>query len=183
MGKNKKTGPSVKEVPPGDDRERLVCPDCGYVAYDNPKIVTGAVVVWEDRFLICRRAIEPRKGYWTIPAGYLELNETTAEGAKREAWEEARAEVEIDGLIGIYEIPRISQIYVVHRARMTSPDHAAGPESEAVTLAPWEDIPWDDIAFPSITWALKRFREGLGPGIFAAPPDAPLAPLDSGGAS
>ena len=180
MDKNEKTGPSVKEVPPGDDRERLVCPDCGYVAYDNPKIVAGAVAVWEDRFLICRRAIEPRKGYWTIPAGYLELNETTAEGAKRETWEEARAEVEIDGLIGLYEIPRISQVYVVHHARMTSPDHAPGPESEDVILAPWEDIPWDDMAFPSVTWALKRFREGLGPGIFAAPPDAPF---DGGGAS
>ena len=176
MNKEKKTGPSVKQVPPGDDRERLVCPDCGYVAYDNPRIIAAAVSVWEDKILICRRAIPPRKGYWTIPAGYLELGETTAEGAKREAWEEARADIEIDGLIGIYEIPRISQVYVVHRARMTSPDHAPGPESEDVTLAPFDDLPWEDIAFPSITWSLERFRDGLGPAIFCVPVNDTLDP-------
>jgi len=81
MGEQRKTGPSVKTVPPGDDRERLVCPDCGYIAYDNPKIITGAVCIWQQKFLICRRAIPPRKGFWTIPAGFLELGETTAEGA------------------------------------------------------------------------------------------------------
>jgi len=171
MAETTKAGPSITTVPPGDDRERLVCPDCGYVAYDNPKIVVGAVCVWQDRFLICRRAIEPRKGLWTIPAGFLELGETTAEGARREVWEEARAEVEIDGLIGFYEIPRISQVYVLHKARMTGPGHAAGPESAEVRLVPWDDIPWADIAFPSIEWALERYRDGLGPGIAAAPSD------------
>ncbi len=176
MNKKKKPGPSVKQVPPGDDRERLVCPDCGYIAYDNPRIIAAAVPVWEDKILICRRAIQPRKGYWTIPAGFLELGETTAEGAKREAWEEARADIEIDGLIGIYEIPRISQVYVVHKARMTSPDCAPGPESEDVTLAPWDEIPWDDLAFPSITWSLERFRDGLAPGIFCAPVNGTLDP-------
>ena len=172
MGEQRKTGPSVKTVPPGDDRERLVCPDCGYIAYDNPKIITGAVCIWQQKFLICRRAIPPRKGFWTIPAGFLELGETTAEGAKREAWEEAQAEIEIDGLIGFYEIPRISQVYVVHRARMTSADFAPGPESEEVVLAGWEDIPWDGLAFPSVTWALGRYRDGGGPDIFQAPPDS-----------
>ena len=171
MGDDRKAGPTVRAVPPGDDRERLVCPDCGYVAYDNPKVVVAAVCTWQGSFLICRRAIEPRKGFWTIPAGYMELNETTAEGARREAWEEARADVEIDGLIGIYEIPRISQIYVIHRARMTAPDFSAGPESEDVVLAAWEDIPWGDLAFPSIVWALERFREGSGPQVFSAPFD------------
>ncbi len=163
MGNSQKTGPSVKQIPEGDDRERLVCAECGYIAYDNPKVVVGAVCVWQDRFLICKRAIEPKKGFWTIPAGYLELNETTAEGAVREIWEEARAEVEIDGLIGIYEIPHISQIYVIHQARMTSPDHSPGPESETVKLVSWDDLPWDDMAFPSITWALQRYRDGEGP--------------------
>ena len=171
MGEQRKTGPSVKTVPPGDDRERLVCPDCGYIAYDNPKIITGAVCIWQQKFLICRRAIPPRKGFWTIPAGFLELGETTAEGARREAWEEARAEIEIDGQIGFYEIPRISQVYVVHRARMTSADFAPGPESEEVILAGWEDIPWDDLAFPSVTWALGHYRDSGGPDIFQAPPD------------
>ena len=172
MGEQRKTGPSVKTVPPGDDRERLGCPDCGYIAYDNPKIIPGAVCIWQQKFLICRRAIPPRKGFWTIPAGFLELGETTAEGARREAWEEAQAEIEIDGLIGFYEIPRISQVYVVHRARMTSADFAPGPESEEVVLAGWEDIPWDDLAFPSITWALEHYRDGGGPDIFPAPPDS-----------
>ena len=102
----------------------------------------------------------------------MELGETTAEGARREAWEEARAEIEIDGLIGFYEIPRISQVYVVHRARMTSAYFAPGLESEEVILAGWEDIPWDDLAFPSVTWALRRYRDGSGPDIFQAPPDS-----------
>ena len=170
MANDGKSGPSIMTVPPGDDRERLVCPDCGYVAYDNPKIVTGAVCVWQDRFLICRRAIQPRNGLWTIPAGYLELGETTAEGARREVWEEARAEIEIEGLIGVYEIPHVSQIYVIHRARMTSEKFAPGPESSDVMLVPWDGIPWDEIAFPSITWALERYREKSPPGLAVNPP-------------
>jgi ADP-ribose pyrophosphatase YjhB (NUDIX family) len=173
MAENDKSGPSVLTVPPGDDRERLVCPDCGFIAYENPRVIVGAVCVWEDRFLMCRRAIPPRQGYWTIPAGYLEMGETTAEGARREAWEEATARIEIDGLIGIYEIPRISQVYVVHKARLTTPEIAAGPESHEVTLLAWDDIPWDSIAFPSIQWALERFRQGLGPAIAQAPATGP----------
>jgi len=153
-------GPSVETIPEGDDRLRLTCPDCGYIAYDNPKIVVGAVCVWEDRFLLCKRAIEPRKGWWTIPAGYMELNETFAEGAARETWEEACARIEITGVIGIYEIPRISQIYVLHSAKMLNADFAAGPESEDVALVAWEDIPWKDLAFPSVTWALEHYRNG-----------------------
>ncbi|MBT5519865.1 MAG: NUDIX hydrolase [Rhodospirillales bacterium] len=162
-------GPSTHTIPDGDDRPRLTCLDCGYIAYDNPKVIVGAVCVWEDKFLMCRRAIEPRKGYWTIPAGYLELNETTADGAAREAWEEATAQIEITGLLGIYEIPRISQVYVIHKAVMSTLDFAAGPESEDVQLLTWEDIPWDDLAFPSVSWALERFREGSGPVIFEHP--------------
>jgi len=163
----------VRAVPPGDDRERLVCPDCGYVAYDNPRVIVGAVCVWQDKYLICRRAIPPRLGFWTVPAGYLEIGETTADGAKREAWEEARAKIEIVGLIGIYEIPRISQVYVMHRAKLLTPDVAAGPESDEVRLAGWDDIPWRELAFPSVAWALERYRQGLGPGIAQAPESAP----------
>jgi len=158
-----KTGPSVHTVPEGDDRPRLTCLDCGYVAYENPKVIVGAVCVWEDKFLMCRRAIEPRRGFWTIPAGYLELNETMAEGAAREAWEEATARIRITGLLGLYEIPRISQIYVIHKAEMETEAFAAGPESEDVQLLAWDDIPWEDLAFPSVSWALNRFREGGGP--------------------
>jgi ADP-ribose pyrophosphatase YjhB (NUDIX family) len=174
MADETKAGPSVRTVPPGDDRERLVCPDCGYVAYDNPRVIVGAVCTWQDKTLICRRAIPPRKGFWTIPAGYLEIGETTAEGAKREAWEEAHARIEIVGLIGVYEIPRISQVYVLHRAELTAPDVACGPESDEVKLIGWDDVPWDSLAFPSITWALERFRQGLAPGIAQAPEGAPM---------
>ena len=103
---------------------------------------------WEDRILLCRRAIEPRSGFWTLPAGYLELNETTEAGAAREAWEEARAKIEIDTLLAVYNIPRISQIQLIYRARLTTDDVAAGPESEEVGLYAWGDIPWDDLCLP-----------------------------------
>ncbi len=158
----KKPGPSVLAVPEGDDRERLTCPDCGFVHYDNPKIVAGVVAVWEGRFLMCRRAIEPRTGKWTLPAGYLELNETTAEGAIREAWEEARASLEIDALLAVYDIPRINQVQMFFRARLTSPDIEAGPESLEVGLFERDRIPWDDLAFPSVAWALRHYAEVEG---------------------
>ena len=94
-------GPVNLRIPAGEDRERLVCDDCGFINYVNPKIVVGSVALWEDRILLCRRAIEPRDGWWTLPAGYMEERETTIEGARREAWEEARARIEIDALIGV----------------------------------------------------------------------------------
>src|ERR1700722_8799072 len=103
-------GPSLLAIPEGDNRERKICPDCGFVEYENPKVVVGAVCRWEERILLCRRAIDPRSGYWTLPAGYLELNEGTAQGAAREAWEEAQANIAIDGLLAVYDIPRISQV-------------------------------------------------------------------------
>ena len=132
-------------------------------------MIVGAVCVWEDRYLMCRRAIQPRRGFWTIPAGFLENNETTAAGAAREVREEANAEIVVTGLIGIYEIPKISQIYVIHKAEMTSPAFSAGPESEAVALLAWNDIPWNDLAFSSISWALKQFRDGDLPEIAQHP--------------
>ena len=97
----KSIGPFASVIPEGDDRPRMVCKDCGFIHYENPKIVTGAVCVWENKFLLCRRAIEPRKGYWTVPAGFLELGETISEGAAREVWEEACARVNIKELIGM----------------------------------------------------------------------------------
>ena len=155
-------GPSARVIPDGDDRPRLTCLDCGYIAYENPKIVVGAVCTWQDKILLCKRAIEPRVGYWTIPAGYLELNETFAEGAAREAWEEAQTQINITGVLGIYEIPRISQVYVIHSAELATPEFSPGPESQDVKLVEWSDIPWDALAFPSVTWALKHFRAGEG---------------------
>lgn len=169
------SGPSVHAVPEGDDRLRLTCPDCGYIAYENPKIIVGSVCSWEDRLLLCRRAIEPRRGFWTLPAGFLELNETTEEGAAREAWEEARARIAIDGVLAVYNIPRISQVQIIYRARLLDPDVAAGPESADVGLFRWDEVPWDELAFPSVHWSLAQWREMAGqalgqPG--SNPPDA-----------
>jgi len=152
-------GPSLRAIPEGDDRERMICADCGYVLYDNPKIVVGSVPRWGERILLCRRAIHPRRGYWTLPAGYLELNEATSAGAEREAWEEARAKIAIEGLLAIYDIPRISQVQLIYRARLVDEAVAAGPESLEVGLFEWEGIPWDDLAFPSVRWALHHEQE------------------------
>lgn len=170
MSRKPRLGPVVETVPDGDNRSRLVCPDCGYIEYDNPKVIVGAVCIWGDQVLLCRRAIEPRVGFWTIPAGFMELNETTGQGAVREVWEEAGARVEVTGLIGIYEIPHISQVYVIHGARMTEAGYSAGEESQEVALFDWERIPWDELAFPSVAWALERFRQGAAPGVQVALP-------------
>jgi ADP-ribose pyrophosphatase YjhB (NUDIX family) len=160
----KTSGPSVRTVPEGDDRERLVCPDCGFIQYDNPRIVVGSVVTFEEQFLLCRREIEPRRGYWTVPAGYLELNETITEGAAREAYEEACVRIEIERLLAIYNIPRLSQVQMFFRAHLPAPDFAAGPESQEVALFAWDDIPWDELAFPSVHWVLNHFRESEASG-------------------
>jgi ADP-ribose pyrophosphatase YjhB (NUDIX family) len=152
-------GPSVRGIPEGDNRERMICADCGYVLYDNPKIVVGSVPRWGERILLCRRSIEPRYGFWTLPAGYLELNESASAGAEREAWEEANARIEIEGLLAIYDIPRISQVQLIFRARLLDDAISPGPESLEVGLFGWADIPWSDLAFPSIRWALQHEHE------------------------
>ncbi|MGF1640881.1 MAG: NUDIX domain-containing protein [Rhodospirillales bacterium] len=156
-------GPSVEAIPEGDNRTRLVCPDCGYIEYTNPKIVVGAVCTWQNRILLCKRAINPSRGRWTIPAGFLEIGETTAEGAAREVWEEAGARIRIQDLLGIYEIPSISQIQMIYRAPMTGPECAPGAESLEVEMLEWDAIPWNELAFPSVAWALERFQAGGGP--------------------
>jgi len=157
----------VREIPEGDTQARLVCGDCGFISYENPKVVVGVVATWEDRILLCRRAIPPRKGFWTLPAGYLEANESAIDGARRETWEEARAELEFDQLLAVYSIPRISQIQLIYRARLVSPAIEAGPESADVGLFDWAEVPWDDIAFPSVHWALNHHRELRGQANFA----------------
>jgi ADP-ribose pyrophosphatase YjhB (NUDIX family) len=151
-------GPSLRTIPEGDTHERIVCPDCGFIAYENPKVVVGSVVVSGDRFLLCRRAIEPRRGYWTLPAGYLEVNESTMAGAAREAFEEAHARIAIDGLLAVYDIPRISQVQVIYRARLAEPAFEPGPESLEVKLFAWDEIPWNSLAFPSVHWSLRHFK-------------------------
>jgi ADP-ribose pyrophosphatase YjhB (NUDIX family) len=149
----------IRTVPEGDLRERLVCADCGFINYENPKVVVGAVCRWQDRILLCRRAINPRAGYWTIPAGYMETRETTMDGAIREAWEEARARIRIRDVLAVYTIRRLSQVQVIFRAELLAPDVSAGPESREVALFRWEEIPWHEIAFPSVNWALRHDRE------------------------
>lgn len=145
-------------VPPGEDRERRVCDTCGFIDYVNPRIVTGVVAHTDGKILLCRRAIEPRKGFWTLPAGFLELGESVEDGAKREAHEEALAELEIEGLLGLYSIPRIGQVQVFFRARLVN-HPSPGPESLEVGLFGWDDIPWPDLAFPTVRWALDHYRQ------------------------
>jgi ADP-ribose pyrophosphatase YjhB (NUDIX family) len=145
--------------PEGDDRERHVCSSCGMIHYRNPRVVVGALCSWGDRILLCRRAIEPRAGFWTIPAGYLELGESAEEGARREAWEEARADIEIEGLIAVYSVPRAEQVQLLYRARLLHPKVEPGPESLDVRLVGWTEIPWNELAFPTVDWVLRRGRE------------------------
>ena len=156
-----------RRVPEGDDRTRLVCRECGFVNYENPRIVVGSVATWQERILLCRRAIPPRKGFWTLPAGYLEAGETVEAGARREAWEEARAELRIERLLAVYTIERLSQVQLIFRAALLQPSIAAGPESQSVALFAWDELPWADLAFPSVLWALRHHHSMLGRQEFA----------------
>ncbi len=151
----------VKKIPEGDALERNVCVTCGFIDYENPKIVTGAVVSHEGKVLLCRRAIEPRAGYWTLPAGFLEAHEQPEQGALREVAEEALATIELEGLIGIYTVKRISQVQLFFRARFAGePSFGAGEETLEARLFAWDEIPWDEIAFPSVIWTLNSWHNG-----------------------
>ena len=163
----------VRRIPDGDDRERSVCVTCGHIVYDNPKVVVGSVVVADGAVLMCRGAIDPRRGFWTLPAGYLEHGETLEEGAAREAWEEARAEIAIDGILGVFSVSRIGQVQVIFRARFAGgPQFSAGPESLEVALFQPPAIPSAAIAFPSVAWALEAWRRA-GPAPLGAPAGNP----------
>jgi ADP-ribose pyrophosphatase YjhB (NUDIX family) len=163
----------IRRIPEGEDRERLTCAECGFIAYENPKIVAGSVVGVGGRVLLCRRAIEPRRGFWTIPAGYMELGETVEEAARREAQEEACADIALDGVLALYSIARIGQVQVMFRASLASSGFAPGPESLEVRLFGWDEIPWDDLAFPSVHWVLKAWHDA-GPGPLGAPRTNPI---------
>ncbi|MBX6323341.1 MAG: NUDIX hydrolase [Rhodospirillaceae bacterium] len=163
----------VRRVPAGDDRLRLVCADCGFIDYQNPRIVVGSVCASAGRILMCRRAINPRQGYWTLPAGFLEAHETATDGAVREAWEEARARIAIEHLLAVYDVPRISQVQLIYRARLLSEDVSPGPESQEVRLFGWDEIPWEDLAFPSVAWAVGHYREAVETGNGAARTNPP----------
>ncbi len=148
--------PTRRALPDGDTAVRDVCTDCGKIHYLNPKVIVGAVCEWQDKVLLCKRAIEPRAGYWTIPAGFMEMRESTEEGAIRETMEEANARIEIIDLLAIYNVVRLSQVQIFYRAKMLSPDFFAGVETLDLDLFDWDKIPWDDLAFPTVHWILEK---------------------------
>lgn len=141
----------------GDDHMRDVCGACGHIHYFNPKIVVGALPTWGERVLLCKRAIEPRYGKWTLPAGFMEENETLEGGATRETLEEAGARIHIDGLYTVYSLPDISQVYVLYRATLADLNFAAGTESLEVALFTEQEIPWDELAFHTIAATLRHY--------------------------
>lgn len=166
---------------PGEDKARDVCDHCGFIDYRNPKIVAGAVVAFaetgpphgedcvpieEISILLCKRAIFPRKGYWTLPAGFMELNETTEAAASRETLEEAGARVEPDAILAVYDILPRGQVHIYRRARLRG-SFEAGEESLEVKLFKWADIPWNDLAFETVHWALQAYRNSREREIFA----------------
>ncbi|MCL5042716.1 MAG: NUDIX hydrolase [Gammaproteobacteria bacterium] len=144
-------------IPQGDDRQRYICDHCNTVHYQNPRIVAGCLVTWEKQVLLCKRAIEPRHGFWTLPAGYMENGETTEQAALRETWEEARARVHQQELYMLFNLPHINQVYMFFRAQLRGLDFAAGDESLDVQLFDEADIPWNELAFPTVGKTLRRY--------------------------
>ncbi|MBC3868962.1 NUDIX hydrolase [Undibacterium oligocarboniphilum] len=153
--------PVMLKIPEGDTRERHVCTSCGTIHYHNPKMVVGSIPVWETngeiKVLLCRRAIEPRYGYWTLPAGFMENNETTSDAARRETEEEAGAHIALHELFSILNVPHVHQVHLFYRATLLDLDFQAGTESLEVQLFSEQEIPWDEIAFPTISHTLKFF--------------------------
>jgi ADP-ribose pyrophosphatase YjhB (NUDIX family) len=157
--------PVLVQIPADDTRERHVCPACGTIHYQNPKMVVGSIPVWEKdgetRILLCKRAIEPRYGYWTLPAGFMENSETTSEAAQRETVEEAGANIALHELFSVMNVPHVSQVHLFYRATLLDLDYKAGTESLEVQLFTEQEIPWGEIAFPTVSYTLKFFFENL----------------------
>ncbi|RMH35310.1 MAG: NUDIX hydrolase [Nitrospirae bacterium] len=144
-------------IPPGETVVRAVCPACHIIHYQNPKIVAGCIVEWQGDILLCRRAIEPRRGLWTIPAGFMELGESTEEAAARETLEEAKAVVDIYSLYAVFSLPHVGQVYVVFRGRLRTSEYGVGEESLEVQMTSLDKIPWNELAFPVIREILERY--------------------------
>jgi ADP-ribose pyrophosphatase YjhB (NUDIX family) len=144
-------------IPAGDNRLRYVCSACDYIFYENPKLVVGCVTEYEGRILLCKRAIEPRHGYWTVPAGFMELGETLTEGATRETLEEACANIELGSMLAVVDVVHAGQVHVFYRGKLIDGAYAAGDESLETELFSPAEIPWDEIAFPSGLIALKQY--------------------------
>ena len=144
-------------VPADDNRERAVCTACGDIHYENPLNVVGTVPVWGEQVLLCRRAIEPRHGFWTLPAGFLELGESTEAGARRETDEEAGARIELEGLFTVLNVVRVGQVHLFYRARLQDIDFNPGPETLEARLFHEHEIPWDELAFRTVRHTLERY--------------------------
>ena len=154
------------QVPPDDNRPRHICSACHTIHYENPKIICGCLVTYNDQVLLCRRAIEPRHGLWTLPAGFMENGETAAEGALRETWEEAMARPTLQGLYALTSIPYISQVYMIFRATLDAPEHAPGPESLETQLFSVDQIPWDELAFQTVRKTLTQWVQDQSRGSY-----------------
>jgi len=163
--------PTVYRVPADDNRERAVCPSCGEIHYENPINVVGTVPFWADQVLLCRRNIEPRYGLWTLPAGFLELGETTSEGAKRETDEEAGARIELVGLFTVLNVVRVAQVHFFYRARLLDTRFDPGPETIEAQLFREHEIPWDEIAFRTVRRTLQLYFDDRRNGSFAVHTD------------
>ena len=163
----KACGAEVRYLVPADDnRERAVCTVCANVHYENPLNVVGTLPVWGDQVLLCRRNIEPRYGFWTLPAGFMEMGETAAEGALRETIEEAGARVEMQGLYTVLNVVRVGQLHLFYRARLLDTDFAPGPESIEAKLFTEVDVPWDELAFRTVRETLLRYFDDRKRGQF-----------------
>ena len=154
-------------IPDGDTLPRFVCDACDTIHYQNPKIVTGCIPEWEDKILLCRRAIDPRKGLWTLPAGFMENAETSSEGAARETLEEACARVTVGDLYALFNIPHINQVYLLFRAQLLNLDYSPGIESLEVELFREEEIPWDKLAFAVVKETLERYFKDRSSGTYS----------------
>ncbi len=154
-------GTVSKSIPQGDNRERFVCGHCQHIHYQNPRIIAGCLPFFEDQVLLCRRAIEPRRGMWTLPAGFLENGESISDGAVRETLEEANARVRVDSIYTIFSLPHISQVYVFYRAQLLDLDFSAGEESLETKLFREQEIPWDLLSFAAIEQTLTAYFSDL----------------------
>ncbi len=153
---------------PGDNRQRRVCERCGFVAYENPKVLVACLATWEDKLLIIRRGTEPRKGYWAVPAGFMECGETPEEAAARELWEETRARVDPENLklFLVGSLPDISEVYLVYRGELLSPEFEVTEEASEIALCTWADVPVEDIAYPDVAEFMENFFREHGQGSY-----------------
>ena len=156
-----------QKIPEDDTRHRYVCDSCDTIHYQNPNIVAGTIPVYEGKILLCRRAIEPRHGFWTLPAGFMENQETTMEAAARETWEEAEARVKMNSLFTVINVPQIDQVHMYFLASLIDGKFGVGVESLECELFEEEDVPWDELSFPTVKRTLKLYFEDRQRGEFS----------------